>query len=68
MSNTQQIKPGSIVKCKTPSRKGYLYRVVCELPVDKQWLVVDLGKEEVADHSRKVPCCAIPQQFTSLAE
>jgi hypothetical protein len=67
MSNTT-IKEGSIVKCSTPSRKNNLYRVVCELPIEKRWLVVDLGCEEKADFSRRVPCCAIPQQFTTLAD
>ena len=66
MSNT--IQEGSIVQCSTPSRKGNLYRVICELPIDKRWLVVDLGSAEKANHSRKVPCCAIPQKFTRLAK
>jgi hypothetical protein len=67
MSNTT-IKEGSIVKCSTPSRKDNLYRVINELPLEKRWLVVDLGHEKKADFSRRVPCCAIPQQFTTLAD
>lgn len=67
MSNTT-IKEGSIVKCSTSSRKDNLYRVIYELPLEKRWLVVDLGHEKKADFSRQVPCCAIPQQFTTLAD